>query len=94
MARDELNILEGKERGPWRDAWDQLIKNRVAVGGGIFIIFMVLIAIFANLVAPRPYDSGALVDNNLPPGAVSQDPKLEGFRYVLGADQLGREIRS
>lgn len=94
IARDELNILERKERSPWRDAWDQLLKNKVAVGGGIFIIFMVLIAIFADVVAPRPYDSGALVDNNLPPGAVSQDPKLEGFRYILGADQLGRDILS
>jgi len=94
IARDKRSLPERKGRGPWRDALDQLLKNRVAVGGGIFIILMVLVAIFADVVAPRPYDRGALVDNNLPPGAISQDPKLEGFRYIMGADQLGRDMLS
>jgi oligopeptide transport system permease protein len=94
IAQDRLSLPDRKGRGPWRDAWNQLLDNKAAIGGGVFIIFLVWIAIFADVVAPRPYDSGALVDNNLPPGAVSQDPKLEGFRYVLGADQLGRDILS
>ncbi len=93
-ARGELKMLERKERSPWRDAWDQLLKNKMAVGGGIFIIFMVLVAILADVAAPRSYYDGSLPDNNLPPGAVSQDPKLEGFRYTLGADRLGRDILS
>lgn len=93
-TRDEPKILEHQGRSPWRDAWAQLLKNKMAVGGGIFVILMVLVAISANVVAPRPYDSGLLPDNNLPSGAVSQDPKLEGFRYILGADRLGRDILS
>jgi len=93
-AGDDLSILERKERSPWRDAWDQLLKNRMAVAGGIFIVLMVLAAIFAHLLAPRPYDSGSLPDNNLPPGSISQDPELEGYRYILGADRLGRDILS
>ena len=93
-TRDELTILKRKERSPWWDAWHQLLKNKMAVGGGIFIFFMVLIAILAGVVAPRSYYDGSLPDNNLPPGAVSQDPKLEGFRYILGADRLGRDILS
>jgi oligopeptide transport system permease protein len=55
---------------------------------------MVLVAIFANILAPKTYYDGSLPDNNLPPGAVSKNPKLEGFRYILGADQLGRDILS
>ncbi len=93
-ARDELNILERKVRTPWRDAWTQLRKNKMAVAGGIFVILVILMAIFADVLAPRPYDSGALPDNNLPPGAVSRDPKFEDFKYVLGADRLGRDILS
>lgn len=83
-----------KSRSPMQDAWRQLLKNKVAVAGGIFILIMCLTALFADNIAPRPYDAGSLVDNNLLPGSLSKDPKLEGFRYILGADRLGRDILS
>jgi oligopeptide transport system permease protein len=85
---------ERKERTPWRDAWEQLCKNRMAVASGIFILCIALVALFAGVVAPRSFEKGSLPDNNLPPGAVSQDPKLQDFKYVLGADRLGRDILS
>jgi ABC-type dipeptide/oligopeptide/nickel transport system permease subunit len=44
----------------------------------------VLAAIFAPLVAPRPYDEGNLVMNNAVPGK----------EYPLGADFMGRDLLS
>jgi oligopeptide transport system permease protein len=93
-GQTKTGTLERKARSPWRDAWGQLLKNKMAVGGGIFVITIVLIALFADTAAPMPYDSGSLPNNNLPPGSVSQDPKFEGFTYILGADRLGRDILS
>jgi len=73
-----------KERSPWGDAWRQLIKNKVAVVAGIFLILLVLMAIFADFIAPFHYADGNLRDNYA----------LPGDKYVLGADFLGRDILS
>ena len=80
--RLELNMR--KERSPWGDAWRQLLKNKVAVGAGIFLIILVLIAVFADYIAPYHYAEGNLADNYA----------LPGEKYVLGADFMGRDMLS
>ena len=37
---------------PWRDVWKRFRRNRLAVIGMVFIIFLILVAIFAPLIAP------------------------------------------
>jgi oligopeptide transport system permease protein len=69
---------------PGRDALRRLLKNRLAVAGAVVILILVLAAIFAPLVAPRPYDEGDLVMNNAVPGK----------EYPLGADFMGRDMLS
>jgi peptide/nickel transport system permease protein len=66
-----------------------LRSGRVLVGGGI-VLFVVLCAVFAPLLAP--YDPGEqdLLANLLPPAFVEGgDPA-----YLLGTDSLGRDILS
>ena len=41
-----------KERSPWGDAWYQLTRNRVAVGSLVFILLLILVALFAPILAP------------------------------------------
>lgn len=55
-----------------------------AVAGAVVILLLVLAAIFAPLVAPKPYDEGNLVMNNAVPGK----------EYPLGADFMGRDMLS
>ncbi|MBC8450129.1 MAG: ABC transporter permease [Chloroflexi bacterium] len=85
-----------KERSPWGDAFQQLLKHKVAVGSGIFIILLILAALFADVVAPFPYAKASFMDNYAPAGSVTRLEAAEfaGKRYWLGADYLGRDILS
>ncbi|MEK7777679.1 MAG: hypothetical protein AAB303_03545, partial [Chloroflexota bacterium] len=71
-------------RSFWGYAFRQLIRNRMSLIGGIFIILMALTAIFAPWIAPKGYEEGNLVDNYARPGA----------KFLLGADFMGRDLLS
>ncbi len=81
--------LARKPRSPMSDAWTTLLQNKVAVGSGIFLILLTLVAIFAPLVAPEGIDDQKLEDNYMKP--TFTDPESP---YLLGADQFGRDILS
>jgi oligopeptide transport system permease protein len=73
--------LRRREASLWADAWRRLLKNKAAVIGGIIIILIMLVAIFADtwiftlftgeepqpLLAPQSYEKQSLVDNNAVP---------------------------
>jgi ABC-type dipeptide/oligopeptide/nickel transport system permease subunit len=73
-----------KERSPWGDAWYQLTRNRVAVASLIFIVLLVLVAVFAPALAPYHFAEGSLEENYA----------LPGDKYLVGADFMGRDILS
>ncbi|MDM8529558.1 ABC transporter permease [Anaerolineales bacterium HSG25] len=98
-----IAIPQRKERTPLGDAIEQLLKNRLAVASGLFIVLLILMASFANFfnayaiqgfeTTPHdPYAIQVLRDNNARPGSTSSSTKLEGFVYWLGADNLGRDL--
>ena len=45
-----------KKKGQLRDIWRRLKKNRLSMFGLIVIIVIILVAIFADFIAPYPYD--------------------------------------
>ena len=55
----------------------------------ILIAFFVLAAVFAPLVAPYDPNSQNLLGRMRPPGTVSRS-----FHYLLGSDELGRDLLS
>ena len=71
-------------RSLWREALKRLLRNRAAVAGGVILIIVALVAIFAPLIAPQHFAKGSLIDNYAPPGG----------KYLLGADFLGRDLLS
>lgn len=85
-----------KERSLWGDAWHRLLRNRAAVVSMGIIIFFVIVAIFAPLIAPHNpvvQTSG----NSLRPPVWVQDtnPARSGnSNYLLGTDAIGRDILS
>jgi ABC-type dipeptide/oligopeptide/nickel transport system permease subunit len=83
-ALGSLAIPVRRERNPWADAFLELLRNRVAVVGGLFIILIILVAIFADVVAPYAYAEVHFKDNYASPSTT----------YLLGADNLGRDILS
>ena len=92
-------------RNPWTDAWIRLRKNRAALVGIFIIVVYILAAIFAPIIAPKDPNKQVLADNNAVPEWVptvfpSITIKDEGGYaninndYVLGADNLGRDLLS
>jgi oligopeptide transport system permease protein len=69
-------------RSLWQDAWSRLFNNKLAVFGLIVIIFMIGIALLADIIAPYSYEEQDLALGASPP---SQD-------HWLGTDTLGRDL--
>jgi len=83
-AARELVVPVRRERGLWADAFYRLLGNRLAVAAGIYIIILVLTAVFADVIAPYDFGVTHLKDNYAPLST----------QYWLGADNLGRDIFS
>ena len=84
---DPKQAIMRKPRSPLYDAWVTLLQNKVAVGSGVFLILVVLAAIFAPLIAPQSIDEQNLPNNYMRPSFV--DPTSP---YLLGADRFGRDV--
>jgi len=66
------------------DAWRRFLRNRLAVIGLIIVCGLLLTAILAPMLAPYDPSKQDLPSKRTPPGK----------RYVLGADEFGRDILS
>ena len=68
----------------WNDALYRLSRNKPAMTGGFVLIFFILIALAAPLIAPYSYSEQDLYLGATPP---SSD-------HLLGTDTLGRDLLS
>ncbi len=66
----------------WQDAVRRLKKNKVAMLSLFFLIFMILMCIFAPYIYPHPYNEQNIAMTN-------QGPTAE---HIFGLDDLGRDI--
>ena len=76
-----------KARGPirWADSIVRLVKGKpLGSISALIILILILVAIFADVLAPYPYDEIHLIDRLQGPSA----------RYLLGTDQAGRDLLS
>ena len=104
MAVAELEVTETlvrKERSLFQESMIRLVRNKVAVVSGIFIILLVLTAIFANFIAPFDFATQDLLKVNavpkwmlflLPDNAENYATISE--KFPAGADHLGRDLLS
>ena len=89
-----------KRTGLWQDALQRLVRNRAAVVGGSIILLLVLMAVFAPLIAIKPFETQVLFDQNkVPDWLVSIFPSMGPYakfstEYPLGADYVGRDLFS
>ena len=68
----------------WRDAARRFSKNKLAVAAFIVMVLLILIAIFADVIAPAPYDYSNLADAN----------QFPNVKHWLGTDTVGRDFLS
>src|SRR5207249_4016028 len=66
------------------DAVRRLLRNKLAVAGGLVVIALCLVAIFADVLAPYAYTKTNF-------GRLNEGPSLD---YPFGTDQLGRDVLS
>jgi peptide/nickel transport system permease protein len=69
---------------PWSMFWWRVRHNPKALIGGSIVIFLIVVALLAPLLAPKDPTDGELSDSLATPG--------QG--YVLGADKNGRDVLS
>jgi peptide/nickel transport system permease protein len=78
---------------PLRRFWVEYRENKVAVLAMVFLVALILLAIFAGFVSPQdPYDLAnlSLMDSRRPPGFVGSG----GYTHILGTDPQGRDLLS
>jgi ABC-type dipeptide/oligopeptide/nickel transport system permease subunit len=68
----------------WRDASRRFFKNRLAVAALIVMLLLIFTAVFADLIAPAPYDFSVI-------GDALQFPSS---KHLLGTDSVGRDFLS
>ena len=68
----------------WRDAWRRLLRNKLGVAGGVTVVLLCLVAIFADVLAPQSYTKANF-------GNIYEFPSR---KFPLGTDQLGRDVLS
>jgi glutathione transport system permease protein len=72
-------------RTPWSEFWRKFKKQHVALGAFVFVLLLVLLALFAPLIVP--YDAENFFDYD-------KLNALPSLQHWLGVDPLGRDIFS
>ena len=80
-----LPVIEPKRRSRLADFFIRLVKEKpLGTVSGIIVLILIFVAIFASVLAPYPYYEVHPID------------RLQGSsaQYLLGNDQLGRDLLS
>lgn len=73
-----------RKRTLWRDALRSFFKNRLAVTGLVIVVIFIIMAVFADILAPAPYYKSVLTDNL----------KFPSWQHLMGTDAVGRDLLS
>jgi peptide/nickel transport system permease protein len=87
LERESLATV--KEESFWRVVWNRFRKHKLAVGGGIVLIVIILACVLAPWVAPyNPIainkDENGAIYRNAPPST----------KFIMGTDSIGRDVFS
>ncbi|HEU69025.1 MAG TPA: ABC transporter permease [Candidatus Acetothermia bacterium] len=99
LRRRTAETRRAEGRSPLQDAFRRLLKHRAATIGGVFILILIVVAMFVDttipaaifgweakpLIAPKHFAEVSFFERDLPPGTPG---------YLLGTDYLGRDILS
>jgi peptide/nickel transport system permease protein len=88
LARNQspIQAVEEKEESAslWREGWRRFRKNKMALVGLGIVVFFILLAIFAPLLAPYDFKEQNLAERLQPPSS----------KHLFGTDDFGRDIFS
>jgi len=99
-------VLARPPESLWRDAWRRLVRNKAAVVGGVFVILIVIAAVFADdwfiaMFQDRksepflaPYGWKEVDFQNTRSAPSLKRTESGGFPHVMGTDKYGRDVFS
>jgi peptide/nickel transport system permease protein len=64
---------------PWQIFWRRLKRRKIAMTGGVILIFLYLVSLFAGFIAPLSYDDLDTNNSFHPPNC----PRLQNFHLVV-----------
>jgi peptide/nickel transport system permease protein len=76
--------LQEETVSPWKEAWKSFIKNKIALAGFCIVLFFVILAIAAPVIAPQGINEQDL----------SKRLQAPSSEHWLGTDDFGRDILS
>lgn len=80
-----MTAIPAPQRGPLYYAWRRFLANKAAVVSGVVLLILVLLAIFAPLVAKTNYDEQKFLTDAY---------AMPSSTYWFGVDDLGRDFFS
>ncbi|KGR89952.1 peptide ABC transporter permease [Ureibacillus massiliensis 4400831 = CIP 108448 = CCUG 49529] len=80
----ELTTKKEKVKGPWQEAWQTFLKNKVAIVGTCIVIFFILLGLIGPFFVPQGINEQDFSLKLLPPSS----------EYWFGTDDFGRDIFS
>ena len=84
MSNQMNTTSQPKAKNPWMDAWHSLKKNKLALTGGCVLLIFILIAVFADFIAPHAADAQDWMH-------IMEGPSAD---FPLGTDSYGRCVFS
>ena len=72
------------QRARWKRVWHELKRSRLAIPGGLVVLFFIGVSLFAHVIAPYDPLKNDLAQTLLQPSS----------KHLLGTDELGRDILS
>jgi oligopeptide transport system permease protein len=82
VMQDQADEIVRPPTTYWKDAWERLKKNPMAIIGLIIVVVICIAAIIGPVLSPYTYDEQDLVMNNKPPSR----------EHWFGTDNLGRDL--
>ncbi|MDD7319272.1 MAG: ABC transporter permease [Prevotellaceae bacterium] len=83
-TKSEIDLTMPKKNSQWRDVMRRLMKNKAAVAGLIYLIVIILLAIFADVLFD--YQSQC-IDPNIP-----ERLQWPSWEHPFGTDEYGRDL--
>lgn len=78
----QSEIIQRESLSSWRDSWERLRKNKLAMAGLIIMILIVIMAIVGPIISKYDYETNDLMNTNMPPSS----------EHWFGTDDLGRDV--
>ena len=80
----EKQVVHIKKRSQFQEVWRRLKKSPLALIGMVMLLLLIFVAIFADFIAPFPYEKQ------------NYSETLQGpsWKHLAGTDEFGRDILS